>query len=119
MCESGEYLSISWKWNPDLPSIHIYCKMLWENKYKEDYERICNGLFSLICKIFFGEEAQCLSLEGQKTLQNYGYWYITFDGVYIKMSGITKALHWLPHFVPNTLLLQDIPYQTYVNGGVV
>ena len=41
---------------------------------------------------------------------------MTPDGVYIRISGSTKSPHWLPHFVPNTLLLQDIVYQTYVNG---
>ena len=43
---------------------------------------------------------------------------MTSDGVYIKMSGSTKALHWLPHCIPNTLLLQEIAYQTYVHGVV-
>ena len=41
---------------------------------------------------------------------------MTFDGVYIKILGSTKAPHWLPHFEPDTLLLQEIAYQTYVNG---
>ena len=40
------------------------------------------------------------------------------DGVYIRISGRTKAPHWLPHFVLGTLLLQEIVYQTYVNGMV-
>ena len=38
------------------------------------------------------------------------------DGVYIKISGSTNPPHWFPHFVPDTLLIQDISYQTYVNG---
>ena len=48
----------------------------------------------------------------------YGDWYMTPDGVYIIISGSTKAPHWLPHIVPDTLLLQGISYQTYVNGVV-
>ena len=28
MCESREYPSIGWKWNPNLLSIHVYCKIL-------------------------------------------------------------------------------------------
>ena len=38
--------------------------------------------------------------------------------VYIKFVGRTKAPHWFPHFVPDTLLLQELAYQTYVNGVV-
>ena len=41
---------------------------------------------------------------------------MTLDGVYIKISGSTKPPHLLPHGVPDTLLLQEIAYHTYVNG---
>jgi hypothetical protein len=43
---------------------------------------------------------------------------MTSDGVYIRMPGRAKAPHWFPHFVPDTLLTQEIAYQTYVNGVV-
>ena len=43
---------------------------------------------------------------------------MTPDGVYIRVPNSTKAPHWLPHFVPDTLLLQEITYRTYVNGVV-
>ena len=36
---------------------------------------------------------------------------MTPDGVYIRILGGTKAPHWLPHFVPDTLLLQEIAYE--------
>ena len=45
MCASLEFPSLGWKWESNLPSIHVYYKMLWETKHKEDYELICNGLF--------------------------------------------------------------------------
>ena len=115
-CSSREYPSLGWKWESNRLSIHVYCKMLWENKYKEDYEFICNGLFSTIYQVLFGEEALCLSLEGQKIVKEYEDVYMTPDGVYIIISSSTKAPHWFPHIVPNTLLLQKIAYQTYVNG---
>jgi hypothetical protein len=64
MCASREYLSLGWKWTPSLPSINVYCKMLWENKYKEDYDRIYDGLFAPIYQNLFGKEAPCFSPEG-------------------------------------------------------
>ena len=118
MCASIEFPSLGWKREPILPSIHVYCKMLWENKYKEEYELICNGLFSTLYQVLFGEEAPCLSLEGQKIVREYGDWYMTPDGVYIIISGSTKPPHWFAHFVPDTLLLREIAYQSYVNGVV-
>ena len=84
--------------------------MLWEDNYKENYELICNGLFSIIYQVLFVEEAPCFSPEGKKLVKEYGDWHMTPDGVYIKIFGSTKPPHWLPHFVPDTLLLQEISY---------
>ena len=61
ICASREYPSLGWKWTPSLPSIHVYYKMIWENKYKEDYDRICDGLFVPIYQILFGKEAPWFS----------------------------------------------------------
>ena len=41
---------------------------------------------------------------------------MTLDKVYIRIASSTKPPHWLPHFVPNTLLLQGLDYQKSVNG---
>ena len=72
VCASQEYPSLGWRWKSNLLSIHVYCNMLWENKYKEDYELICNELFSIVYNISFGEEAPCLSPEGKKIVKEYG-----------------------------------------------
>ena len=32
MCANLEFPLLKWKWEPNLPSIHVYCKMLWETK---------------------------------------------------------------------------------------
>ena len=104
MCASKEYPSLGWKWKSGLSSIHVYCKMLWKNKYK-DYDLICNGLFSTIYQVFFGEEAPCLSPKGQKIVKEYGDWYMTPDGIYIRISSSTKPPHWFPHIVLDTMLL--------------
>ena len=67
--------------------------MLWENKYKEDYELICNGLFSTLHQVLFGEEAPCMSPEEHKIVKEYGDWYMTPDEVYIKIVDSTKPPH--------------------------
>ena len=73
MCASREYPSLGCRWEPNLPSVHVYWKILWENRYKEDYELIGNGLFSTLYQVLFGEEAPCISLEGKKIVKEYGY----------------------------------------------
>ena len=110
MCASIKFPSIGWKREPILSLVHVYCKMLWENKQKEDYELICNRLFSTIYQVLSGEEAPCLSPKEKKIVKEYGNWYMTPDGVYIRTGNSTKPLHYLTHPVPNTLLLQEIYY---------
>ena len=72
MYSSREYPSLGWKSKPNLPSIHVDYKTLWENKYKEDYELIYNELFAIIYQILFGEEEPCLSPKGQRIVKEYG-----------------------------------------------
>ena len=43
---------------------------------------------------------------------------MTQTRVYIRSVGSTKPPHWLPHFVPDSLLLQENSYQTFTNGVV-
>lgn len=74
MCASLEFPSLGWKWESSLLWIHVYCKMVWETKYKEDHELMCNGLFLTLYQVLFGEEAQCLSPEGKKIVKEYGDW---------------------------------------------
>ena len=110
MCASLEFPSLGWKWESSLPPIHVECKMLWETKYKEDYELICNGLFPTLYQVLFGEEEPCLSPEGKRIVKEYGDWYMTLDEVYIRIAGSINPCNWLPHIVPDSLLLHEIYY---------
>jgi adenosine deaminase len=118
MCANLEFPSLKWKWEPSLPSVHVYRKILWENKYEEYYDQICNKLFPTLYEILFGEETLCLSPMGQEIVKELRDWYMTLTGVYIRIAGSTKPPHWLPHFVPDSMLLQEISYQTFINGVV-
>ena len=93
LCASLEFPSLGWKWESNLSSIHVYCKMLWETKYKEDYELICNILFPTLYQVLFSEEEPCLSPEGQKIMKEYEDWYMTPVRVYIIIAGSTKPPH--------------------------
>ena len=64
----------------------------------------------------FGEETPCLSPTGQEIVKDLGDWYMTPTGLYIRIARSTKPPRWLPHFVPDSLLLQEISYQTFIHG---
>ena len=90
--------------------------MLWENKYKEDYDQVCNKVFATLYQVLFGEETPCLSTKGQAIVKEFKDWYMTPVGVYIRIVGSSKPPHWLPHFVLDSLLLQEISYQIFINS---
>ena len=50
------------------------------------------------------------------TCTKYGSCYMTLDGVYLRMIGRTKDPYWLPYFILYKFLLQEIAYQTHING---
>ena len=64
---SLEFSSLGWKWESSMPSIHVYCKMIWETKYKDDYEMICYKLFPTLYQVLFSEEAPSLSPKDKKS----------------------------------------------------
>ena len=59
-----------------------------------------------------------LSPVGQAMVKELGDWYMSLIGVYIRIARSTKPPHWLPRFVPDSLLLQEVAYQTFINGVV-
>ena len=93
MCSNIKFLALKWKWESSLPSVHVYYKMLWENKYKEDYDQICNKLFPTLYQTLFGEETPCLSLIGQAMVKEFEDWYMTLSGVYIRIARSNKPPH--------------------------
>ena len=94
VCANLEFPLLEWKWEPSLPSIHVYCKMLWEKKYKEDYDQICNKFFPTLYQALFEEETPFLSSEGHAIVKQVGDWYMTLTRVYIRIAGTTKPPHW-------------------------
>ena len=104
MCAKIEFPSLEWKWESSFPSIHVYCKILWETKYKEDYGQICNQVFPTLYQVLFGEEIPCISPKGQAIVKEYGDWCMTPIKVYIGIVVSTKPPHWLPQFVLDSLL---------------
>ena len=93
MCANIEFPSLEWKWESSLPSVHVYCKMLWENKYKEDYDQICNKVFPTLYQTLFGGETPFLSSAGQAMVKELEDWYMTLIGVYIRIAGSTNPPH--------------------------
>jgi hypothetical protein len=43
-------------------------------------------------------------------------WYLMEHNTYLKVYGAMKSLHLVPRFVLDRLVLQEVAYQTIING---
>jgi hypothetical protein len=59
----------------------------------------------------YDRQGTCLQV-----IKRIGDWYLMEHGTYIKIYRATKAPHLLPRFVPDKLVLQEVAYQTMING---
>jgi hypothetical protein len=116
MCVVHRYPKMGWAWQPTEPSIHIYCKVLWEHKHRTEYHKICNHFFPPLYEFIFCAPAPCMTEKALSIIKNIGDWYVMQHGTYIRIYGATKAPHLLPRFVPDKLVLQELAYQTIIHG---
>jgi hypothetical protein len=49
-------------------------------------------------------------------IKRIGDWYFMEHDMYIMVYGDMKSPHLLPWFVPEKLVLQEVAYQTVLNG---
>jgi len=107
---------MGWAWSISNIPVQVYCKDLWENKYKRQYANICYHFFAQAFELILGKPAPILSDEAMQVLSNIGDWYIEKDFTYIRIYGATAAPHLLPKFVLDRLVLREIAYQTILHG---
>ena len=77
-------------------------KLLWDHKYYNYYKEIYEHLIMPLYTLIFLEECNCMSAEAFKAMQEYGNYYLTQDGLYVRMYGGSRA--------PSLLLRYAIDY---------
>jgi hypothetical protein len=101
---------LGWAWKPSDTSIHIYCKVPWEHKYRLDHQKICEHFLIPLYQLLFCSPMPCMTDKAQAIVGRVGDWYLLEYGTYIRVYGATKAPHMLSKFVLHRLALQEIAY---------
>ena len=81
-----------------------------------DYQRICNSLFSPLAGTVLSRYPLHMCEQAREATQAIGDWYVTLDGVYLKIHGATKTPYLLPKFVLDRLFLMEIAHKMYAHG---
>jgi hypothetical protein len=65
VCICHTYPQMGWAWQPSNPPIHIYCKVLWEHKYRTKYHKICDHFLAPLFHLIFDSPAPCMMDKAQ------------------------------------------------------
>ena len=110
LCGSNSFPGMKWAWNPQSPSIHLYCKELWkENSFREMYI-ICNHFLAEAHQLLFGSEMTRITEVGHDSIAKIKNWYMLRDLTYIHLAKIMASPHLLLRYVPDKLLLKEFAF---------
>jgi hypothetical protein len=116
MCIAHKYPNMEWSWLPTDVTIHIYFKVLWENKYCIEYQIICEHFLTPLYEFIFCTTPPCMTNKAIALIRRTGDCYLMEHGTYIRVYGVMNLPHLLPKFVPKSLFLQEVVYQTIIHG---
>jgi hypothetical protein len=116
ICARNVFVSMNLRWHVAELPIHVYFKILWENRYKKYCTFICDEFIAHIHFIIFKKEFPRLSATAKKMVEKVGHWYLDEHSTYIRVIGATEIPHILPAHVPNRLVVEEICYQTILQG---
>ena len=100
-------------WDKDRAPVYVAYKLFWAHKYyayyKEIYEHFIMPLYTLI----FLKECNCMSEEALKVIQEFGSYYLTKDGLYLRMYGGSRAPSLLPRYATDYVLHKEVVRKLY------
>ena len=91
-----EKLNCSWKEGKE--PIYAAYQILWAHKYHNFYKLICEEFLMPLYQLIFLEECKCLSEGDQDIIMEYGDYFFSEEGTYLRMYGGTKANLMLPKY---------------------
>ena len=82
-------------------------KLFWAHKYYSHYKEICENFIMPLYTLIFLVECNCMSEEALKVVQNNKNYYLTEDGLYLRMYGGSRAPSLLPRYVTDYVIHKE------------
>ena len=96
--------------------MYIAYKLLWAQNYHRYYREICEHFIMPLYTLHFLTECNCMSEEAFKVIKEFGDYYLTEDGLYVRMYGGSIAPSLLPKYATDYVLHKDVIRQVYIDG---
>ena len=102
------FLVLKFQWDKDWSPIYVAHQLLWAHKYYSHYKNICEAFIMPLYKLIFLVECNCMSEEALKVVQDNGKYYLTEEGLYLRMFGGSRAPYLLPKYDTNYVIHKEV-----------
>ena len=81
--------------------------LLWAHKYYSHYKEICEQFIMPLYTLIFLKECNCMSEEALKVIEEYANYYLTDEGMYIRMYGCSRAPALVPKYATDFVVHKE------------
>ena len=103
-------------WNKIEAPVYMAYQILWANKYANYYKLICEEFLIPLYWIIFLKEPNCLYDNAMAIISEYGYYYFSREGTYIRMYRCSRAPSLLPRYATDFVVHKEAFRQGFLNG---
>ena len=103
-------------WIDGKADIYIAYQILGAHKYHSHYQLICEEFINPLYKLIFLEYYPCLSEGAVESIKEYGDYFFTKEGTYLRMYGGTRAPSLLPKYATYYIVLKEAVIHVFLDG---
>ena len=92
----------------DKSPVYAAYQLLWAHKYYNHYKNICEDFIMLLYTLIFLVECNCMYGEALKVMQDNGHYYLTEEGLYLRMFGGSRAPSLLPKYATYYVIHKEV-----------
>ena len=112
------FLALKCKWDKAKSPVYPAYQLLWAHKYFNHYKSICEDFIIPLYRLIFLIECDCMSEEALNFVQDNGHYYLTEEGLYLRMFGISRDPSLFPKYATDYVIHKEVVRQLYIDGVV-
>ena len=96
--------------------MYVAYKFFYAHKYYSYYKEICENFIMPLYTLIFLAECNCMPEESLKDVQEHGSYYLTEEGLYLRMYGGSRAPSLLVKYATDYVIRKEVVRQLYIDG---
>ena len=95
---------LNYSWKEGKAPIYTGYQLLWDHIYHSSYKLICEEFLMPLYQLIFLEECKCISEGALEAIREYGDYFFSEEGTYLRMYGGTKAPSLFPKYATDYIV---------------